>query len=110
MCGGPEHIKTSPPPRPPPPPPSSSKTMNGDQHLTVETDDSLDSLLELAANNDFYGFRRSLDRDPAAIDEIGLWYGRKKGCNQMVLQHRTPLMVAATYGSLDVLNLILSVS
>ncbi|ONK76231.1 uncharacterized protein A4U43_C03F25380 [Asparagus officinalis] len=113
MCGGPERIKPS----------SSSSTSSSDNYLqktmdsngnnhnvTVETDDSFGSLLELAANNDLDGFQKLLDRDPSAIDEIGLWYGRKKGCNQMVLQHRTPLMVAATYGSLDVLNLILSVS
>ncbi|KAJ6843393.1 zinc finger CCCH domain-containing protein 24-like [Iris pallida] len=84
----------------------STATMNN--HLTVETDDSFSSLIDLAANNDLDGFKRLADRDPSAVDEIGLWYGRKKGCNRMVLQHRTPLMVAATYGSIQVLNYILS--
>ncbi|KAG1367015.1 zinc finger CCCH domain-containing protein 24 [Cocos nucifera] len=79
-------------------------------HLTVVTDDCFSNLLELAANNDADGFRRSLDRDPSAVDEVGMWYGRKKGSNQMVLERRTPLMVAATYGSIDVLRLILSLS
>ncbi|PKU67784.1 zinc finger CCCH domain-containing protein 24 [Dendrobium catenatum] len=74
-------------------------------HLTVETEDSFSSVLELAANNDVDGFKRSVDRFPLAIDEIGDWYGRKK-----VVEQRTPLMVAATYGSIDVLKLILSLS
>lgn len=79
-------------------------------NLTIETEDAFTSLLELAANNDLDAFKRLVEREPSAIDEIGLWYGRKKGSNQMVLEQRTPLMVAATYGSLDVLNLIVSVS
>uniref|UniRef100_A0A1D1Z2G1 Zinc finger CCCH domain-containing protein 24 n=1 Tax=Anthurium amnicola TaxID=1678845 RepID=A0A1D1Z2G1_9ARAE len=78
-------------------------------HLTVETEDD-SSLLELAANNDLEGFKGLIERDPSAIDRIGLWYGRRKGSNQMVLEQRTPLMVAATYGSVDVLKLILSLS
>ncbi|XP_044468305.1 zinc finger CCCH domain-containing protein 30-like [Mangifera indica] len=79
-------------------------------HLTVETDDTFASLLELAANNDFEGFRRSIERDPSGIDENGLWYGRQKGSKQMVNEQRTPLMVAATYGSIDIIRLILSQS
>ncbi|CBI24886.3 unnamed protein product, partial [Vitis vinifera] len=77
-------------------------------HLTVETEDSFSSLHELAANNDVDGFKRSLERDASAINEVGLWYGRQKGSKQMVLKHRTPMMVAATYGSVEVLKLILS--
>ncbi|KAJ0982325.1 hypothetical protein J5N97_010580 [Dioscorea zingiberensis] len=83
--------------------------------LTVDTsaaavEDSFSSLLELAANNDLEGFKKAIEQEPAVVDEIGLWYGRKKGSSQMVLQHRTPLMVAATYGSLEVLGFILSLS
>lgn len=73
--------------------------------LTVETEDTFASVLELAANNDVDGFKRSVDRDPMAIDEVGDWYGRQK-----MIEQRTPLMVAATYGSLDVLELILKLS
>lgn len=72
--------------------------------LTVDTDDAFAGLLELAADDDAEGLRRALERaPPAAADEAGLWYGRRK-----VLEHRTPLMVAATYGSLAVLRLLLS--
>lgn len=77
-------------------------------HLTVETEDVFASVLELAANNDMDGFKRWAERDPTSVDEVGLWYGRRKGAKQMVREERTPLMVAATYGSMDVLELILS--
>ncbi|CAI9781674.1 unnamed protein product [Fraxinus pennsylvanica] len=76
--------------------------------LTVETDDSFSSLLEFAANNDVVGFKRSIEYDSSGIDEAGLWYVRKKGSKQIVHEERTPLMVAATYGSVDVLNLLVA--
>lgn len=76
--------------------------------LTVETEDSFSSLLEYAANNDFEAFKRSIENDPSSIDEVGMWYVRKKGSKQIVQEHRTPLMVASTYGSINVLKLIIS--
>ncbi|KAL4339829.1 hypothetical protein GQ457_08G011470 [Hibiscus cannabinus] len=79
-------------------------------HLTVVTEDTFASLLELAANNDVEGFKRSIEHDPSAVDEVGLWYGRQKGSKQMVNGERTPLMVASMYGSIDVIKLILSSS
>lgn len=78
--------------------------------LTIQTEDTFASLLELAANNDAEFFRRCVEREPSSIDEIGYWYGRQKGLKQMVNMQRTPLMVAATYGSVDVMKLILSLS
>ncbi|XP_077254156.1 zinc finger CCCH domain-containing protein 30-like [Tasmannia lanceolata] len=108
MCGGPERLKpSSDSANSPEESKPSTKSMN---HLSVETEDSFSSLLELAANNDLDGFKRSIERDPSAVDNVELWYGRKKGSNQMVLEHRTPMMVAATYGSIEVLKLILSLS
>ncbi|GAB2289037.1 hypothetical protein Dimus_023339 [Dionaea muscipula] len=77
--------------------------------LTVEAADS-SGVLELASNNDVEGFKRLLRVDASKVNEVGLWYGRKKGSRRVVLQHRTPLMIAATYGSLDVLRLIVIVS
>ncbi|GMH04425.1 hypothetical protein Nepgr_006264 [Nepenthes gracilis] len=76
-------------------------------HLTAETENS-SSLLELAANNDVEGFKWLLECGAYTINEVGLWYGRQKGSRQMVREHRTPLMVAATYGSVDVLKLMLT--
>ncbi|CAA7057118.1 unnamed protein product [Microthlaspi erraticum] len=79
-------------------------------HLRVETEDTFASLLELAANNDVEGVRLSIERDPSCVDEAGLWYGRQKGSKAMVNDQRTPLMVAATYGSIDVIKLIVSLT
>lgn len=84
-----------------------SNTMNMSK-LTVETQDSFSSLLEVASNNDVEGFKRMVECDPCAVDEVGLWLVRKKGTKQIVHEERTPLMVAATYGSVDVLRLIVS--
>ncbi|MCI42098.1 zinc finger CCCH domain-containing protein 30-like, partial [Trifolium medium] len=50
----------------------------------------------------------ALDSDASLINEVGLWYVRQNGSKQIVLEHRTPLMVAASYGSIDILKLILS--
>ncbi|CAJ2671428.1 unnamed protein product [Trifolium pratense] len=83
---------------------------NAMNHLTVGTEDAFASLLELAANNDVEGFKRMIEYDPTSVDEVGLWYGRRKGSKQMVNEERTPLMVAATYGSIDVMKLIISLS
>lgn len=79
-------------------------------HLTVETEDTFASLLEFAANNDAEGFKRSVECDPSCVDQIGLWYGRQKGSKKMANEYRTPLMVAAMYGSIDVIKVILSLS
>ncbi|KAJ8762663.1 hypothetical protein K2173_010684 [Erythroxylum novogranatense] len=88
-----------------------SKLFNIDMnHLTIETEDAFANMLDLAANDDVENLKRSIERDPSCVDEVGLWYGRKKGSRQMVNERRTPLMVAATYGSADVIKLILSLS
>ncbi|ESR34676.1 hypothetical protein CICLE_v10004423mg [Citrus x clementina] len=111
MCCGPERLNRTPSPRSPHISFDESRHTNVDMnHLTVETDDAFASLLELAANNDVEGFKRSIVCDPSGVDEVGLWYGRQKGSKQMVNEQRTPLMVAATYGSIDIIRLILSES
>ncbi|KAF2282303.1 hypothetical protein GH714_043969 [Hevea brasiliensis] len=111
MCCGSERLKPTPSPTLPVISFEDSRPTNVDMnHLTVETEDTFASLLELAANNDTEGFKRSIECDPLCVDETGLWYSRQKGPKQMVNQYRTPLMVAATYGSLDIIRLILSLS
>lgn len=111
MCCGPERLNRTPSPRSPHISFDESRHTNVDMnHLTVETDDAFASLLELAANNDVEGFKRSIVCDPSGVDEVGLWYGRQKGSKQMVNEQRTPLMVAATYGSIDIIRLIISES
>ncbi|KAG8646755.1 zinc finger CCCH domain-containing protein 30 [Manihot esculenta] len=111
MCYGWERLKLSPSPIAHLISFEESRQTNIDMNqLTVETEDTFASLLELAANNDAEGFKRSIERDPLCVDEVGIWYSRQKGSKQMVNQHRTPLMVAATYGAVDVIRMILSLS
>uniref|UniRef100_A0A6N2N5Z2 C3H1-type domain-containing protein n=1 Tax=Salix viminalis TaxID=40686 RepID=A0A6N2N5Z2_SALVM len=111
MCCRLERLKLAATPTPPTSSFEKSRHSNIDMdHLTIKTEDAFANLLELAANNDVEGFKKSIERDLSCADEIGLWYGRQKGSKQMVNDHRTPLMVAATYGSVDVLKVILSVS
>ncbi|KMT18832.1 hypothetical protein BVRB_2g029370 [Beta vulgaris subsp. vulgaris] len=82
--------------------------MKEPNHTAVESENCFFNLLELASNDDVEGFKKILEHDASKICAVGLWYGRQKGSRQMVLEHRTPLMVAATYGSLGVLQLILA--
>ncbi|BBH02231.1 CCCH-type zinc finger protein with ARM repeat domain [Prunus dulcis] len=60
-------------------------------------------------DNDVEGFKQSIS-EASIVNEIGLWYGRDRASRRMVLEHRTPLMVASKYGSVDVVKLILSLS
>ncbi|KAG2671608.1 hypothetical protein I3760_13G005000 [Carya illinoinensis] len=106
MCSGPERSESSSTPSV-----STVETTSNTKDMnspTVQAEGYFSSLLDLAANNDVAGFKRSAEKDASLIDEVGLWYVRQKGSKQIVLEHRTPLMVAATYGSVDVLKFILS--
>ncbi|MCD7465308.1 hypothetical protein HAX54_001024 [Datura stramonium] len=47
-------------------------------HLTVETEDTLASLLEFAANNDIDAFKRWVECDLSSIHEVWAWYGNVK--------------------------------
>lgn len=113
MCGGPEHFK--------PRVVYDSRVADFDEENGVIAGEKRDSivkemaescspaLLELAADNDLIGFRQVLEEGGLNVNERSLWYGRQIGFGQkMVLEQRTPLMVAALYGSLDVLSYILS--
>ena len=102
MCGGPEKSNSASTTSARLPNP---KDMN---HLTVDCEDSFYSLLELASDNDAEGFKSMMESDLFSLNKSGLWYVRQKGSKQVVNEHRTPLMVAATYGCVDVLKLILS--
>ncbi|KAE8660858.1 Zinc finger CCCH domain-containing protein 30 [Hibiscus syriacus] len=105
MCGRQEHSKSEP-----------SSTSTGEaatntidmDHLAVKTEYCFSSLLELASNNDVEVIKRYIEQDASSVEEVGLWYCREKGSNQVVAKHRTPLMVAATYGSFDVVKLIVT--
>ncbi|XP_010555058.1 PREDICTED: zinc finger CCCH domain-containing protein 56-like isoform X2 [Tarenaya hassleriana] len=85
---------------------SQDKAMNGSIGET-ESECSFLALLEFAADNDVESFKRHL-LDASRVNQIGLWYSRQSFLRKMVLEPRTPLMVAAMYGSVDVVKLILS--
>ncbi|KAI4385650.1 hypothetical protein MLD38_003646 [Melastoma candidum] len=67
------------------------------------------SLLELAASGDLLSFRKEVEETGCDIDGVGLWYGRRiGGSKKMGFQERTPLMMAALFGSTDVVRYILN--
>ncbi|KAK9077944.1 hypothetical protein SSX86_002001 [Deinandra increscens subsp. villosa] len=66
-------------------------------------------LLELAAADDVLAFESEVEMNSMSVDDVSLWYGRKNGYKpQMGFQERTPLMIAAVYGSTNILKYILS--
>ncbi|XP_011006197.1 PREDICTED: zinc finger CCCH domain-containing protein 56-like isoform X2 [Populus euphratica] len=87
--------------------PMESNSFTEDMSYCIDTEHSFSSLLEFAADNDVEGFRRSAF-DESEVKEVGLWYSRQGGSRKMVLEQRTPLMIAAKYGSVDIVKLILS--
>ncbi|XP_047315743.1 zinc finger CCCH domain-containing protein 30-like [Impatiens glandulifera] len=111
MCSGPERSKYS----------SSESTITKEKEdqiikkdmmtePAIDKNSSFSILLELAADDDFEGFKNLLEQDVSILHKVDPWYTRKNGSKQMVIEQRTPLMVAATYGSLNILRLILSKS
>lgn len=64
-------------------------------------------LLELSASDDVRNFQKAVEEEGHDINEVGLWYVRKVGVKKMGYEERTPLMVAATFGSKQVLNYML---
>nr|XP_043632757.1 zinc finger CCCH domain-containing protein 29-like [Erigeron canadensis] len=63
-------------------------------------------LLELAATDDVSGFVSEVEVNNATcLDDASFWYGRRNGCKgKMGFEERTPLMIAAVYGSLNMLK------
>ncbi|MCD7464086.1 hypothetical protein HAX54_052063 [Datura stramonium] len=64
-------------------------------------------LLELSASDDIRNFQKAVEEEGHDISEVGLWYVRRVGEKKMGYEERTPLMVAATFGSKQVLNYML---
>ncbi|KAI5435168.1 zinc finger CCCH domain-containing protein 66 [Lathyrus oleraceus] len=64
-------------------------------------------LLEFSAADDVIGFKDAVENEGCDVDEVGLWYGRRVGSNKLGYVERTPLMVAAMFGSLNVSAYIL---
>ncbi|XP_074583555.1 zinc finger CCCH domain-containing protein 33-like [Curcuma longa] len=64
-------------------------------------------LLELSASDDLSTFKRAVEDAGLPIDAAAPWYCRSSA-GAMAYQQRTPLMIAALYGSISVMGYILS--
>ncbi|KAG6531045.1 zinc finger CCCH domain-containing protein 33-like [Zingiber officinale] len=76
------------------------------KHPPVAEDAAL--LLELAASDDVAAFKRAVE-EGRPLDTSAPWYVRSPG-RGMGYQQRTPLMIAALYGSTAVIDYILAAS
>jgi len=67
----------------------------------------ISALLEFSAADDLIGFKIAVEKEGHDVDGVGLWYGRRAGSKKIGYEERTSLMVASTFGSLDVLAYVL---
>ncbi|PSR95057.1 Zinc finger CCCH domain-containing protein [Actinidia chinensis var. chinensis] len=64
-------------------------------------------LLELSASDDLTGFKIAVEEEGYDVDKSSYWYGKRIGSKKMGFEERTPLLIAATFGSKQVLSYIL---
>ncbi|XP_062154660.1 zinc finger CCCH domain-containing protein 29-like [Alnus glutinosa] len=64
-------------------------------------------LLELSATDDLEAFRSEVEEKGFNVNEASFWYGRRIGSKKMAFEERTPLMIAALYGSAKVLKYVI---
>uniref|UniRef100_A0A5B7AW66 C3H1-type domain-containing protein n=1 Tax=Davidia involucrata TaxID=16924 RepID=A0A5B7AW66_DAVIN len=64
-------------------------------------------LLELSALDDLIGFKTAVEEEGHDVDESSYWYGRRISSKKMGVEERTPLLIAAMFGSKQVLSYIL---
>ncbi|KAL2332964.1 hypothetical protein Fmac_014177 [Flemingia macrophylla] len=67
----------------------------------------ISALLEFSATDDVVAFKDAVEKEGLGVDEVGLWYGRRVGSKELGFEERTPLMIAAMFGSKRVLSYIL---
>ncbi|XP_008793149.3 zinc finger CCCH domain-containing protein 33 [Phoenix dactylifera] len=105
MCSGPRK------PLPPPSPPTGPAAMGagGDPEKLPAVASLASLLLELSASDDLPAFKRAVEDDGLPLDSPAPWYCRSPGRRTMGFEQRTPLMIAALYGSPAVLAYILSI-
>ncbi|XVF46758.1 hypothetical protein PTKIN_Ptkin03bG0054200 [Pterospermum kingtungense] len=80
--------------------------MDGESHKEDGLPQNFSVLLELSASNDLTGFKSAIEEEGHDIDQPSLWYGRRMCTKKMVLEERTPLLIACMFGSKDVVNYI----
>jgi hypothetical protein len=64
-------------------------------------------LLELSASDDLAGFKIEVEQKGLDIDGANYWYAKRIGSKKMGFEERTPLMIAAMFGSTHVLKYII---
>ncbi|KAL3650279.1 hypothetical protein CASFOL_006682 [Castilleja foliolosa] len=74
----------------------------------VNFNENCSKLLELAAIDDSAAFIHEIEDKGRDVNEVSYWYSRSFGpTRKMGLEERTPIMIAALYGSTDVLKYII---
>lgn len=68
--------------------------------------DKLAILLELASVDDLPTFRRVIEEHNFDVNRSSCWYGRRIDSKKMGFEERTPLMIAAMFGSTEILKYI----
>ncbi|PKA62689.1 Zinc finger CCCH domain-containing protein 33 [Apostasia shenzhenica] len=106
MCSGPRNAQSVPPLA------ADGISMDG-KTSPVEASESAALLLELSAADDIAAFKQAVEESDLPLDASGLWYSRTIGPASsperwMRYEQRTPIMIAALYGSTSVLSYILS--
>ncbi|KAE8689616.1 Zinc finger CCCH domain-containing protein 47 [Hibiscus syriacus] len=64
-------------------------------------------LLELAASDDLLAFKSEVEEKGLDFGEASYWYGRRIGLRKVGFEERTPRMIAAMFGSIEVLKYII---
>lgn len=64
-------------------------------------------LFELSASDDLVSFKIAVEEEGHDIDRSSCWFGRRIGSKKMGFEERTPLMIAAMFGSNQILSYIL---
>ncbi|RWW26928.1 hypothetical protein GW17_00008666 [Ensete ventricosum] len=88
-------------------PPANPGAVGGGDVKRPAASEAAALLLELAASDDLAAFKRAVEEDGYSVDAAALWYGRSSD-RGMGYQQRTPLMIAALYGSTAVIGYILA--
>jgi len=84
-----------------------SGSKNKLSHMENQTAFKRSVLPELAASNDLYAFRTEVEEKGFDLHETSLWYGRSIWTKKMGYEERTPLLIAAMFGSVDVVKYII---
>ncbi|KAL4310013.1 hypothetical protein GQ457_01G044200 [Hibiscus cannabinus] len=87
--------------------PSNFIMEGGLQELKAGAPRECSVLLEWAASDDLAAFKSEVEGKGLDFGEASYWYGRRLGSRKMGFEERTPLIIAAMFGSVEVLKYII---